>query len=44
MSDVPLRFEDVFKVSLAVQDSNNSDRVIVHEVINSDGFKTRNRP
>src|SRR5271157_3866070 len=44
MSDVPLSFEDVFNISLAVQNSNYADSVIVQEIINSDGFESCNRP
>jgi len=43
-SDVLLSFEDVFNIPLAVQNSNYVHSVIVQEIINSDGFESRNRP
>src|SRR5271157_6177515 len=44
MSDVLLSFEDVFNIPLAVQNSNYAESVFVQEIINSDGFESRNRP
>jgi hypothetical protein len=39
-----LIFEDALNISFAMQDPNNVDKLFVHHVINSDGFKSDNRP
>jgi hypothetical protein len=37
-------FEDALNISFAMQNPNNVDNLFVHQVINSDGFKSNNRP
>jgi hypothetical protein len=39
-----LIFEDALNISFAMQNPNNVDNLFVHQVINSDGFKSNNRP
>jgi hypothetical protein len=37
-------FKDAFNISLAMQNPNDAEGVFIHNVVNPDGLKSRNRP